>query len=105
MNEPNGQRLRGYLNALMKAVEWIVLGRVQGVGYREAARRKAIELQLTGTVQNQPDGTVLIQVQGTVDPLHTFQVWCRRGPWFAQVEKVTEREIPSLLTTTFDVVR
>lgn len=39
-------------------------GQVQGVGFRYRARWAAQGLGLTGWVQNLPDGSVLMQVQG-----------------------------------------
>lgn len=39
-------------------------GRVQGVGFRYRARYAALQLGLTGWVENQPDGTVLLEAQG-----------------------------------------
>lgn len=42
----------------------IVSGRVQGVGFRYSVFKKALELGLTGWVQNKADGTVEIEVEG-----------------------------------------
>jgi acylphosphatase len=39
-------------------------GRVQGVGFRAAARGVARLHPVTGWVRNEPDGTVLLEVQG-----------------------------------------
>lgn len=39
-------------------------GRVQGVGFRFTAKHLANSLGLTGWVQNEYDGTVLMEVQG-----------------------------------------
>jgi acylphosphatase len=55
-------------------VHWHCLarGRVQGVNYRarvaEAARRHGV----VGTVANRSDGTVFIDVQGTVEAVEAF---------------------------------
>ena len=42
-----------------------VSGRVQGVGFRDWARRRAHSLGLTGSAVNLPDGRVQIRVDGT----------------------------------------
>lgn len=42
----------------------IFQGKVQGIGFRAAAKRKADELHLTGYVKNLPDGTVELVAQG-----------------------------------------
>ncbi|RNC81959.1 MAG: acylphosphatase [Phycisphaera sp.] len=39
-------------------------GRVQGVGFRMTARAVAQSLKLSGWVRNEPDGSVLMEVQG-----------------------------------------
>lgn len=44
-------------------------GRVQGVGFRYQAMYAAREYSLTGWVENMPDGTVEMEVQGTADEM------------------------------------
>jgi acylphosphatase len=39
-------------------------GRVQGVGFRATARAAAANRRVTGWVRNEPDGSVLMEVQG-----------------------------------------
>lgn len=50
----------------------LLKGRVQGVGFRVTARDIAKRLSLIGTVQNLPDGSVKIVVQGLEDQLDLF---------------------------------
>jgi acylphosphatase len=40
-------------------------GRVQGVGFRATVRRIAAAHSVSGFVQNEPDGQVVLEVQGT----------------------------------------
>ncbi|KOY76252.1 Acylphosphatase [Apilactobacillus kunkeei] len=47
-----------------KNIEIIVLGRVQGVGFRYSTKRIADMMNLNGFVQNLRDGSVLIHVNG-----------------------------------------
>ena len=42
----------------------LVKGRVQGVGYRAFAQKKALELGLSGYAENLPDGRVEVVKQG-----------------------------------------
>lgn len=44
-------------------------GRVQGVGFRMTARAVAQSLKLSGWVRNEPDGSVLMEVQGPPDTI------------------------------------
>jgi acylphosphatase len=45
-------------------------GRVQGVGFRATAKSVAMKHGLTGWVKNEPDGTVLMQLQGDPDAIN-----------------------------------
>jgi len=65
-----------------------VHGLVQGVFFRASAREEAIRLGLAGFARNEPDGSVLIEVEGEEDALDAFVAWCRRGPPRARVERV-----------------
>src|SRR5439155_14218496 len=47
------------------AAEIVVEGRVQGVGYRNFAHRKAAQLGLHGYVMNLKDGRVRVRVEGS----------------------------------------
>ncbi|RME55785.1 acylphosphatase [Candidatus Parcubacteria bacterium] len=72
-----------------------VAGRVQGVFFRESARRKAIELGLTGYARNELDGSVTLEVEGNVQQAKHFLDWCRKGPPLARVQQVIYRVAPS----------
>lgn len=52
--------------------EIIYRGRVQGVGFRHATRTIARHYDVTGSVQNLPDGTVRVVVEGEADELDRF---------------------------------
>ncbi len=82
------------INRMMKvAFEITIHGRVQGVGFRQAARGKARMLGLKGWVENQPEGSVIAMVQGETSDCHAFINWCREGPGYSWVEKVGLREM------------
>ena len=57
-----------------------ITGQVQGVYYRQATRKKASELGLTGVVKNNPDGSVNILATGPDDQLNELIEWCKEGP-------------------------
>lgn len=73
-----------------------VYGRVQGVGYREATRTKALALGLKGFVLNEPDGTVYLEAEGPDDKLDALIAWCKQGPPLAHVQltQVTGKGLP-----------
>lgn len=56
----------------MKTVTMKVTGLVQGVGFRWTTQMVAQELGITGTVKNNPDGSVSIVAQGEELPLEYF---------------------------------
>ena len=79
---------------MTKAAIIKVYGRVQGVGFRFYTNKKAIELNISGYVQNKPDGTVYIEAEGNETNLLTFIDWCNIGPQWARVAKVESQFMP-----------
>ena len=65
-----------------------ITGIVQGVEYRATAQREARQRGLTGWVRNEPDGTVLIDVEGDPAAVDAFLTWCAEGPPSARVATV-----------------
>ena len=65
-----------------------VHGRVQGVGFRHAVKRRASQLGLAGMVKNQPDGSVLIVAEGPPGDVQQLVDWCHDGPSAAEVDHV-----------------
>ncbi len=49
---------------MLQTISLDIRGKVHGVFYRQSAREKAMELDITGTVQNNPDGSVTIIATG-----------------------------------------
>jgi acylphosphatase len=47
-------------------------GRVQGVGFRATARDAASGHPVSGWVRNEPDGSVLLEVQGTAVAVESY---------------------------------
>ena len=64
-----------------------VVGRVQGVAFRWHTQRRATRLGLTGTVRNEPDGSVKIVAEGERSALEAFADWTLLGPETARVDR------------------
>ena len=71
-----------------KQYEIIIRGRVQGVGFRYAARNQARSLGLKGWVENQPDGSVRTLARGSAEACGKYIQWCRTGTSYSWVEGI-----------------
>jgi acylphosphatase len=71
-----------------------VEGLVQGVNFRQAARREAERLGIAGFARNEPDGSVTVEAEGDSDALELFVAWCRSGPTVARVDRIDMAEAP-----------
>jgi len=90
---------------MLQTISLIISGKVHGVFYRQSARKKAMELGITGTVQNNPDGSVTIFATGATAALDTFIEWSKKGPPAARVTHVVARKEPLQSFNGFDVIR
>ena len=66
----------------------VVHGRVQGVFFRDTARRMAQSRGLGGWVRNTPEGTVEATFEGEPEAVELMVAWCGEGPRGATVERV-----------------
>lgn len=74
------------------AREYLLSGRVQGVGFRYFAARVAHELGVSGWARNLSDGRVEVHAKGSTRQLDRFEARLREGPPAAQVRGVEIRE-------------
>ena len=65
-----------------------IRGRVQGVGYRDAAVQAAFMFAVQGWVRNRREGHVEAFVQGESEAVERFVAWCHRGPPLARVADI-----------------
>jgi len=86
----------------MKHINISIYGRVQGVGFRHAAKHQARYLGIHGYIRNMPDGSVFIEAEGEETALTQFVHWCRKGPEYAQIEKINTEESPIRFYTGFN---
>ena len=83
----------------------LITGRVQQVGFRFFTQQKALDLQLTGSVQNLPNGDVIVLTFGPELAMLEFISWLQRGPSRAMVAQVDLQEIPFELVNGFRIDR
>lgn len=65
-----------------------ISGRVQGVFFRDSARKRAEGFDLAGWVKNLPDGRVEVLFEGSSRNVRKMVDWCKQGPAQASVERV-----------------
>lgn len=72
-----------------------VSGRVQGVFFRKSTHQKALELGIKGWVKNEPDGSVLVEMEGNLSATMEMEEWLKHGPPLAKVEflEITDGEV------------
>lgn len=68
-------------------------GRVQGVGFRYRAKYAANGMFVTGWAKNEPDGSVTMEAQGTVEAINKVLVLINRSDYIV-IDRIEEKEIP-----------
>lgn len=72
----------------MECFEYIIKGRVQGVGYRYFTHKKALEYDIKGYVKNLYNGDVKVIAIGSNDNLNLFLNELKRGPSLSIVNDI-----------------
>ena len=65
-----------------------IQGRVQGVWYRGSMQEEARRRHVAGWVRNEPDGSVVAEVEGEPSAVEALAAWARIGPPGARVDDV-----------------
>lgn len=78
----------------MKRMHVYISGRVQGVWFRASTQKTARSLNLSGWVQNLPDGSVETVFEGEAAACAEMLAWCKTGPPGAAVRGFEVREEP-----------
>lgn len=91
----------------MSSARFLVLGQVQGVGFRWFVSRNAQRLGIAGYARNLPDGSVEVVVHAD-DPtsLSRLDELLRKGPENAVVESVEREDRPDhgpVTTRSFEI--
>jgi acylphosphatase len=80
------------MSGARRSVDVRVTGRVQGVSFRAYAEQQADRLGIAGWVRNEPDGSVVLHLEGSPAAVAAMVDWCRRGPRLARVADVAVRD-------------
>lgn len=70
-----------------------ISGRVQGVGFRYRTQHAASSLGITGWVQNEWDGTVELEAQGSESQINQMLMLVNQG-MFISIDGIESKEIP-----------
>jgi len=88
---------------LVKHLNILVSGKVQGVFFRASTKEQADQLGVKGFVRNEPNGDVYIEAEGEEDKLKLFSDWCKHGPNRALVDSVKVEESDFKNFVSFEV--
>lgn len=84
----------------------VISGRVQGVYFRDTARKEAWRHGVRGWVRNLLDGRVEAVFEGRPEDIAALVDWCHRGPPGAYVAGVdVRREPPTGEFSSFEIRR
>jgi len=81
----------------------LISGRVQGVLFRDACRRLAVQNGVVGWVRNLPDGRVEAVFEGQDDDVRRMVDWAHGGPRLAEVSDIAVQSEPPEGLTAFQV--
>jgi len=79
----------------MELRQYIIMGKVQGVGYRYFTKEAARGLSLRGWVKNMLGGNVECLICGETESLEIFEKKIRKGPPLSRVVNMEKKVIPS----------
>jgi acylphosphatase len=94
---------RAEARRIVRRVRFSVIGRVQGVGFRQATWLTAERFKIGGWVMNDPmdRNRVVGEAEGEDDALQLFLNWLAKGPRLAQVQRVDTEDLTPTGDTRF----
>lgn len=69
-------------------IELKIIGRVQGINFRNTVKSKADYLQIKGYIMNKEDGSVLLVAQGDEEKINELTNWIKTSPGFSNVKDI-----------------
>ncbi|MEM8524269.1 MAG: acylphosphatase [Bacteroidota bacterium] len=89
----------------MKHYNIQVFGSVQGVYFRASTKMEAERLGIHGFVQNEENGSVYLEVEGTTEQLQKLIAWCEVGSPMSKVERVEFEKATVIGFKAFEIRR
>lgn len=89
----------------METVHLLISGKVQGVCFRDSARRIALNLKVTGWIKNRDDEKVEAVVSGNQKELNDFINWVKIGPEKAKVDEVVVLKQTVTFFERFEIIQ
>jgi acylphosphatase len=90
---------------MIKALKITIIGRVQGVFFRESTKAVANQMGIKGIIKNQSDGSVYVEAEADELMMNEFIQWCKYGPDDARVDDVTIEESELKNYRNFEVLK
>lgn len=87
----------------MDTYNWIVSGRVQGVGFRYFTYIIASKYDLKGWVKNLSDGSVEVMVQGDENKVSNLKKYLMRGNGIIKVKEIREKTLTTEELSCFEI--
>ncbi|MFO7882382.1 MAG: acylphosphatase [Kosmotogaceae bacterium] len=87
----------------MKTLKITLFGRVQGVGFRHYATKKARAHSVTGYVRNKLDGSVEVVATADEKSMKRFIDLLSKGPLTGHVTKIEKEELPLKEFSSFEI--
>jgi acylphosphatase len=95
--------IESWHDGTMKRVHVLVVGDVQGVGYRYTMRMIARDAGATGWVRNLRDGSVEAEIEGTPAQIDEVLAWMAEGPPGSRVDSARVTAAEPTGSRTFEV--
>ncbi len=89
----------------MKHVNIRIVGKVQGVGFRETSKYIADQMGVKGYVRNEKDGSVYMEIEGNNILIEEMIAWCNEGPDRAIVESVSCEDSEIVHFKNFEIMK
>jgi acylphosphatase len=89
----------------METLHLLISGKVQGVFFRDSARKIAQKLNVTGWIKNRDDEKVEAVISGNEKAVNDFINWAKSGPEKAEVDDIIVSKQPSSFFKNFEIRR